>query len=455
MPLLDLPMEVFEEVIAALAKKVGQRNVVRYRFICKTFASTIKDHIITVIASENLAQSLDLPSSARLFDTYGSEILCKATLRRQTTGNQVTDFVRKIVKVSQPDPSLYPEQVDIVCTSMMALEPKYLRGYIKGTETINKEGRPCTRADMWPAIAAASGDIALFKMPKLTPFLLLKQSHDLLPSALKAAIAANQHAMLAKILKYLVDNVKGKSESASWKDKRNATEKISKALCTAIRLHKNVAGNMLLDFRDENNFFNTYAPIELGDWLVTDAFKYDNATLLYRVLEVNKPGIVARVKKGTQKHYNLGFQSIETLYRRGGIKTWSMLLEDGIAEPNKVFLDKTPLQHALKRRRYDLAHILIEKGASIDSITKEGNNILWQAVNDGYAKDVKFLLSHGADLRVVGRNGHSAISIATLHGYGKCRFLLEKVRDHGKEYLERTDLWAVYETEVFDDRWGF
>ena len=373
-------------------------------------------------------------------------------MRRQKTGNQVTKFVRNIVKVSQPDPTLYPEQVGVVCTNMMALEPKYLRGYIKGTETINKEGSPCTRADLLPAIAAASGDIALFKMPRLTPFLLLKQSHDLLPSALKAAIAANQHAMLAKILKYLVDNVKGKHESDSWKDKRNATKKISKALCTAIRLHKNVAGNMLLDFRDENDFFNTYAPDELIDWLVTDAFKYHNAILSYRVLEVNKPGIVARVRKGTQKHYNLDPQSIETLYRRGGIKTWSMLLEDGVGEPNQVFLDKTPLQHALKRRRYDIAHILIEKGESIDSITKEGNNILWQAANDGYAKDVKFLLSHGADPRVLGKNGVSGISVARMYEYGKCRYLLEKVRDQGKEYLERPDLWVVYEDEAFD-RW--
>jgi hypothetical protein len=31
MLLLDLLLEIFEEIIAALAKKVGQRNVVRYR----------------------------------------------------------------------------------------------------------------------------------------------------------------------------------------------------------------------------------------------------------------------------------------------------------------------------------------------------------------------------------------------------------------------------------------
>ncbi|KAI4711387.1 hypothetical protein J4E89_003952 [Alternaria sp. Ai002NY15] len=455
MPLLDLPLEIFEEVLAAVAEDVEQRSLLRYRLICKTFANIIKKRVVAAAVPKDLAKFLDDRLSTRLFEQHGSDVLYETAMRPETLKNQVIHFIRDIVKASEPDSTLRSRQTMIICVSIMAVEPKYLRAYIQGTDIFNKEKWPVPLADMLPAIAAASGDIELFKNPTLTPALLLKQSHDLLPSALKAAIAADQFNMLERILKYLVDNVKRKRDSGSWKDMRNAAKKIGRALCTAIRLHKNVAGNMLFDFREENKFFSTFAPDEMGDWLVNEVSKCDNTALLYRVLEVNNPGIMAHVKKGTKRYYSLNSQSFESLYRRGGIKIWSMLLEDGVVELNKVCSDKTPLQQALKRRRYDIAGLFINKGASINSITKDGNNILWEAANDGYEKDVKFLLSHGADPRVVGKNRTSAISVATTYGYGKCRFLLEKARDHGKEYLERTDLWAVYETEVFDDRWGF
>jgi hypothetical protein len=208
--------------------------------------------------------------------------------------------------------------------SMMALDPKYLCRYIKGTETVNKENRPLSLKDMMMAIAAASGDITLFKNPALTPVMLLKQSHDLLPSALKAAIVADQYTVLEHVLEYLVEHVKEKRDSGSWKDMRNAAQKIGKALCMAVRLHKNAAGNMLFDFREKNKLFAKFAPLELGDWLVNDAIKYCNTTLLYHVLEVDNPGFVAHIKNGSKGHYSIDRQTMETLYRRGGSKIWNM-----------------------------------------------------------------------------------------------------------------------------------
>ena len=245
-------------------------------------------------------------------------------MRRQTIRNQVIDFVRAITKASEPDPTLYPARMMVVCMCMMGLEPKYLHKYIKGTEIVNKEKRPCSLKDMMPAIAAASGDTALFKEPNLTPAMLLKQSHDLLPSELKAAIVAEQYTVLERILGYLLDNVKGKRKSGSWKDIRNAARKIGKALCIAIRLHKNVAGNMLFDFRDKNELFDKFAPVELGDWLVNDAVTYCNTALLYRILEVDNPGFIAHVKDGSKAHYSLDLQTMETLYRRGGTEIWNL-----------------------------------------------------------------------------------------------------------------------------------
>jgi hypothetical protein len=130
-----------------------------------------------------------------------------------------------------------------------------------------------------------------------------------------------------------------------------------------------------------------------------------------------------------------------------------LVLRYGVIGPNKVNFDKTPLQCALQRRRYDITLILIENGAEIDSITPDGNNVLWKAANDGHVKDVEFLLDHGADPDSYGEDGESAIAAADSKRYRKCSFLLETVRDHGKEDLKRSDLWKTYRNEISFQRW--
>ncbi|KAI4955645.1 hypothetical protein J4E91_001506 [Alternaria rosae] len=111
-----------------------------------------------------------------------------------------------------------------------------------------------------------------------------------------------------------------------------------------------------------------------------------------------------------------------------------MLLKDGVVGPNELCLDKIPLQHALKRRRYDIARILIKSGAVVDTITPDGSNVLWQAAKDGFAKDVEFLLDHGADPNSVGKDGESALAAA-----GSGRY------DQRKEALKRSGTLESHE----------
>ena len=371
-------------------------------------------------------------------------------MRRQTAPNQVILFIRAMVKASNPDPTLYPAAIMIVCTSMMALESKALHGYIKGTERANKGGRPYKLADMLPVLHAATGKLKLFEAPTLTPALLLEQSCALLPSALKAAIVADRDAMLRKILKYVVDNVKRKPEAKTWKEMRSAARQIGEALGMAVRLHKNVAVNTLFDFREANEPFARFMPKYLDDRLLICAIECTNTAVLYRAWGVNNPGGVAHVKEGAKTHYRLDSISMERLYERGGIRLWSMLLKDGVVGPNEVCSEKTPLQHALQRRRYDIAHILIRSGAAIDAITPNGSSVSWKAVKDGYgsAKDVEFLLDHGADPYSVGKNGKSALAVARPTRNCKCSLLLMQAIDRRKGGLDRSG------TSVSHENWA-
>jgi hypothetical protein len=43
---------------------------------------------------------------------------------------------------------------------------------------------------------------------------------------------------------------------------------------------------------------------------------------------------------------------------------------------------------------------------------------------------------------------HSPLQIAESQHHNKCRFLLKKVHEHGKGYLERSDLWKIYDEET-------
>lgn len=288
-----------------------------------TFANTIKNQILAAIDPTDLAKFLHNTSSARLFEKYGGEILHKFAMSRRTTKNQAVDFFRGLAKAIELDNALYAARVMVLCISTTAIEPRYLCAYIKGVEIVNKEKRPCSLKDMMLAVSAASGDIALLEKPTLTPALLLRQTHDLLPSALKAAIVADQYTILERILEYLVENVKGKRDSGSWKNMRNTAQKTGKALCMAIRLHKNVVENLLFDFRDKNELFARFAPDELGNWPVNDAIGYCNIDLLYRVLEVDHPGFVAHIDGGFNGYYDLTSQTMKTLCRRR-TEMWEM-----------------------------------------------------------------------------------------------------------------------------------
>jgi hypothetical protein len=218
----------------------------------------------------------------RLFDKHAGEILCKAALRTKTTRISVTDFVERVVEFTLPqensatNDALRRERRRAVCDAMMALSPEYLREYFRGTKVAKNNGLQLPWKDIVPAMAAATGSPAILAKFSTTPFALLRQGHDLFPSALQAAIASDQIPMLEKILQYLVENVKGKRDSGSWKDMRKAAEKIGKALCVAIRLHKNIAANMLFDFRNKNTLFAQFSPGELGHWLFNDAVRHRN-----------------------------------------------------------------------------------------------------------------------------------------------------------------------------------
>lgn len=75
-------------------------------------------------------------------------------------------------------------------------------------------------------------------------------------------------------------------------------------------------------------------------------------------------------------------------------------------------IDGLPLHIATQNGVYEIARLLVEHGANIDVVNREGKTALMLAVETGQSRLVKLLLDAGADIDVTDINGLSALRMA-------------------------------------------
>ena len=92
-----------------------------------------------------------------------------------------------------------------------------------------------------------------------------------------------------------------------------------------------------------------------------------------------------------------------------------LLLKKG-ADINEVSEDRgySPVMDAVWRKNYDIAKLLIDRGADMSTMSSDGQSILVLAVGNGNSKIVKLLLDSGADPDVKDSMGMSARGYASL-----------------------------------------
>jgi hypothetical protein len=332
-----------------------------------------------------------------------------------------------------------------VCDALMALDKKKLRGHLKDKSIINQAVESQNLYDIMPAVAAAIGDTELLLRHIASHEDLYTSTCKLFPTALEAAVASGHTDILSYMLSYLKTNVKGKPEVDSWIEMRCAARGISQALRVAIRLHKTNAGNLIFDFLADNRVFSGSTSIYLGERLIKDCMTYGNGALIYGAFAYDSRGSYHSNDKGTLGELPLNESEEFFLFKFGHPNALRQLIRNGQFDPNKWAQYCPPLNYALDKQRCDMARVLLENGADVDARPKErdGKTALWRAAEQGHINDVKLLLEHGA------QPSHKKPDLSPLYAtrYRKCRFLLEKVMEHGKEYLSRPDLWQIYDEE--------
>jgi ankyrin repeat protein len=91
----------------------------------------------------------------------------------------------------------------------------------------------------------------------------------------------------------------------------------------------------------------------------------------------------------------------------------------------------TPLLWASEGHKFkdgSVPRLLLEHGAHINALNRNGRTALYMASRDGALEVVRLLLKHGADVDVKDNDGKTALQVAANRGYDE---VVELLREHG------------------------
>ncbi|XP_022064161.2 ankyrin repeat, SAM and basic leucine zipper domain-containing protein 1 [Acanthochromis polyacanthus] len=108
---------------------------------------------------------------------------------------------------------------------------------------------------------------------------------------------------------------------------------------------------------------------------------------------------------------------------KGDVATVEQLLDDGVDVETRLRFEWTPLMAAVSVANYDLAKLLLDKGASAN-FSKDHFTVLMasctaSASEDKIARCVELLLSRNADPNMVDRSQMTCLTLAARNGYSK------------------------------------
>jgi len=114
-----------------------------------------------------------------------------------------------------------------------------------------------------------------------------------------------------------------------------------------------------------------------------------------------------------------------------------------VEQPGSVTFDgetiegAPPLWCAAAAGHTQIVKLLVEKGASVNSVTKTNSTPLRAACFDGHYEIVKYLVEHGADIEVANRHGHTCLMIACYKGHLKiAKYLIDAKADVNRKSVK-------------------
>jgi hypothetical protein len=393
----------------------------------RNLPSPVDRHIFTAI---------DNARFEKLFAQHGGTIISHEALRRQKTPLPILEYLRTLT-----DAILEPEEIDLlgdfrkqymvqICTALSSVYYKQLRWrlFLRDYSDLQE---PDIEDDL-PAALAATG-----KLTKLLELVAdnpdrLRQSCSCLSSPLEAAAACDQ----VEVVKAIITTF-----SASDRETHKLSRPANGAgLIAAMRKGARLSGNVLLD-----ECILT-SRVKNSSWLhlTKEVARHADNGFMKRLLEMNKDndGKIAGLKK----------YEAEYVLQEGSCSVLRAIIQDGYLDPNGTVGDSTPLTLAIRHHRYDLARVLVQHGAYVDSIPNTGEPVtaLWHAAKTGYRgygdnvlPGVKFLLKNGADPDF-GEDWRSPLQAVKML-WPDVGYLLQQAKDNGRDVALDPETWRKYQ----------
>ncbi len=152
--------------------------------------------------------------------------------------------------------------------------------------------------------------------------------------------------------------------------------------------------------------------IEIEEESLQEIIKSDNPNL-ERIREIieQKPRIIFAMDKD-------GNTPLHDAARYGRIDVATLLLDRGADIESKNQFDLTALRRAARNGHLDVATLLLDRGADIESKNEYGYTALHNAARNGHLDVATLLLDRGADIESKNEYGYTALHYAAWSRYG-------------------------------------
>jgi hypothetical protein len=429
MPLLNLPPEVFTQIVGALVESEGKyriRNVVDYRLVCRKSALIVPILELTCIDAFSKFVTASLIDCAAKLDiaepTYGfldddyylhrhfsTDTLCKKVLlgidKHPLVAN-VSLLVGNLVEREWPLSNEASEQLREryarnVCDAIRAL------GYDRFCSLASRQevSDATDTADSQAAGSAAVGNVQMLLNNISTIEDILTARANPLPNPLEAAVAANQAEMVEVMLRWVLATVKGPWETGTWDEMRSVGRGLVEALRVAVRISHDAIGKMILQALTKDWSLAGSVHRRLVKQLYEDCVRYGNSKIFMTARYWKRHGQLPDSSIDPDLFDKLTKDKFLYVVRRGRPSLLRYIVKTGLVNANLIE-DETPLWLILKSRRYRMAKALLQAGADIDGLAPgQTRTAYWRSYEERHGNDQYFLIDEGADTRRMSEHG--------------------------------------------------
>ncbi|KAF2125628.1 ankyrin [Dothidotthia symphoricarpi CBS 119687] len=415
MKLLELPPELFSQIVHELVLEVGVCEAFQYRLTCRSFARFLYKEIIFYQPDQSYYDHFlrwpregltwgQRPTLSELVKKFGATILAARLIAPYGFGGilvaWLTSVVQETSRFDDGVSTFTKEQCSAnICNALGPCGVLYDYLTNKGL-VIPKEYHGSVPA----AAAAASGNVAALRKILLDN---VKRGVPLRPLGASIVVAAvsGQADVLRELLLYAGSIIKPPASL------------LNGAMKAVIRQNHLECAELLFSYQQSTNLCIITMRSYQNDCFVTGS---------RQMLDIIQ-------KEKRQPNFSLHLDELQKInaLSKATPELFRLLLQDGLIKPNSA-LDiycghKTALGVALSNDRYDIARMLIEHGADVNMRPPSaplGVTALWHASNDGDIDAVRFLLDHGAEIGYKTGDSCCPIEAATERGHTEILALL-------------------------------